>query len=41
LDAKAAPKWLCHGRRVYMFDGTIVAMLETPENQQAYPQNVT
>ena len=38
LDAKADPKWLWKGRRVYMFDGTTVTMPDTPENQQAYPQ---
>jgi hypothetical protein len=38
LDAKAKPKWLWQGRRVYMFDGTTVTMPDTPENQQAYPQ---
>jgi hypothetical protein len=38
LDAKADPKWLWHGRRVYMFDGTTVSMPDTASNQQAYPQ---
>lgn len=38
LDAKVDPKWLWKGRRVYMFDGTIVSMPDTPENQAAYPQ---
>lgn len=38
LDAKADPKWLWKGRRVYMFDGTTVTMPDTPENQRAYPQ---
>jgi hypothetical protein len=41
LDAQAGAKWLWQGRRVYMFDGTTVSMPDTPENQQAYPQNVT
>jgi hypothetical protein len=38
LDAKADPKWLWKGRRVYMFDGTTVSMPDTPRNQLAYPQ---
>ena len=38
LDAKAEPKWLWKGRRVFMFDGTTVTMPDTPENQEAYPQ---
>lgn len=38
LDSKTDPKWLWKGRRVYMFDGTIVSMADTPENQAAYPQ---
>ncbi len=38
LDAKADPRWLWKGRRVYMFDGTTVTMPDTPENQTAYPQ---
>jgi len=38
LDAKADPRWLWKGRRVYMFDGTTVTMSDTPENQAAYPQ---
>ncbi|MGB7346459.1 MAG: IS4 family transposase [Pirellulaceae bacterium] len=40
LDAKADTKWLWKGRQVYMFDGTTVSMPDTPENQEAYPQNV-
>jgi hypothetical protein len=38
LDAKAEQRWLWKGRRVYLFDGTTVAMPDTPENQQDYPQ---
>jgi hypothetical protein len=41
LDTKAETKWLWQGRRVYMFDGTTVSMPDTPQNQQAYPQNVS
>ena len=40
LDGKADPKWLWKGRRVYAYDGSTVTMPDTPENQQAYPQNV-
>ncbi|HUQ70146.1 MAG TPA: IS4 family transposase [Planctomycetaceae bacterium] len=38
MDAQADPRWLWHGRRVYLFDGTTVTMPDTPENQAAYPQ---
>jgi hypothetical protein len=38
LDAKADPRWLWKGRRVYMFDGTTVSMPDTEANQEAYPQ---
>jgi len=38
LDAQADPRWLWHGRRVYLFDGTTVTMPDTPANQAAYPQ---
>ena len=38
LDSKCDPKWLWKRRRVYMFDGSIVSMPDTPENQDAYPQ---
>src|SRR5262249_22665395 len=38
LDEKALRRWLCQGRRVYLFDGTTVTMPDTPANQAAYPQ---
>lgn len=38
LDAKNDPQWLWKGRPVYMFDGTVVSMPDTAENQAAYPQ---
>lgn len=38
LQSQADLKWLWKGRRVYMFDGTIVSMPDTFANQQAYPQ---
>ena len=30
--------WLWHGRHVYLVDGTTASMPDTPENQEAYPQ---
>lgn len=38
LDSKTDRKWLWKGRPVYMFDGTVVSMPDTPENQAEYPQ---
>jgi hypothetical protein len=38
LDDQAERRWLWHGRRVYLFDGTTVTMPDTPKNQAAYPQ---
>jgi hypothetical protein len=38
LDDQAEGRWLWHGRRVYLFDGTTVTMPDTPKNQAAYPQ---
>jgi hypothetical protein len=38
LDDQAEQRWLWHGRRVYLFDGTTVTMPDTRENQAAYPQ---
>ena len=37
LDAHADARWLWKGRRVYLFDGSTVAMPDTPENRAAYP----
>ena len=31
------PQWLWKGRRVYLFDGSSVAMPDTPENRREYP----
>ncbi len=31
--------WLWHGRHVRLVDGSTVSMPDTPENQEAYPQN--
>ena len=38
LEASAKEKWLWKGRRVLAYDGSTVSMLDTTENQQAYPQ---
>jgi Transposase DDE domain len=38
LDARSERRWWWKGRRVYLFDGTTVAMPDTPENQATYPQ---
>jgi hypothetical protein len=38
LETGADPKWRWKGRRVYTFDGTVVSMPDTLENQAAYPQ---
>jgi Transposase DDE domain len=38
LEGRVEPKWLWKGRHVYLFDGTTVAMPDTPGNQEAYPQ---
>jgi hypothetical protein len=37
LDAKADWRWLWKGRRVRLFDGSTVAMPDTPENRAEYP----
>ena len=31
-------QWLWRGRHVYLVDGTTLSMADTPENQEAYPQ---
>jgi hypothetical protein len=38
LEDKVKPEWRWKGRRIYMFDGTVISMPDTPENQAAYPQ---
>lgn len=38
LDKQVDPKWLWKGRRVYMFDGTMVSMPDTRANRKAYPK---
>ena len=38
LDGQTDRKWLWKGRPVYMFDGTMVSMPDTPDNQAEYPQ---
>jgi hypothetical protein len=37
LDAQVDQKWLWKGRRVYLYDGSSVAMPDTPENRAEYP----
>lgn len=38
LDRNANPQWLWKQRHVYSFDGSVVSMPDTPENQAVYPQ---
>ncbi|GMQ90562.1 MAG: IS4 family transposase [Gammaproteobacteria bacterium] len=38
-ETKLDKPWLWHGRSIYLVDGTTVSMPDTPENQEAYPQN--
>ncbi len=38
LEQAARPAWLWHGRHVKLIDGFTFTMLDTPENQQAFPQ---
>jgi hypothetical protein len=37
LDARVDPQWLWKGRRVQLFDGSSVAMPDTPENRKESP----
>src|SRR5215471_14564061 len=37
LDARVDRRWLWKGRRVCLFDGSTVAMPDTPENRREYP----
>jgi hypothetical protein len=37
LDERVDPKWLWKGRRIYLFDGSTVAMPDTTENRAEYP----
>ena len=41
LESGVDPQWRWKQRRVYVFDGSTVSMPDTPENQRAYPQNVS
>jgi len=38
VEDESPEAWLWHGRRVRLVDGSTVTMPDTPENQQAYPQ---
>src|SRR5262249_10990043 len=37
LDARVERRWLWKGRRVLLFDGSSVAMPDTPANRKEYP----
>jgi hypothetical protein len=37
-EKQVEPKWLWHGRHVYLADGTTISMPDTPQNQKVYPQ---
>lgn len=39
LSDQATTDWLWKGRRVYLVDGSIISMPDTPANQEAYPQH--
>ena len=39
LEASASARWNWRGRRVVLFDATVMSMPDTPSNQAAYPQN--
>lgn len=41
LTENIPPEWLWRGRPVYLIDGTTVTLPDTPENQEAYPQQKT
>jgi putative transposase len=38
VEDESPEKWLWHGRKVRVVDGSTVTMPDTPENQAAYPQ---
>ena len=38
IEAGASDDWLWKGRRVSLVDGMTASMLDTPRNQQAFPQ---
>src|SRR5206468_1872896 len=38
LEQAAPPQWHWHGLNVYLGDGTIILLPDTPENQAAFPQ---
>ena len=37
LEGQVDPQWLWKGRRVHLYDGSSVAMPDTPENRTEYP----
>ena len=38
LDSQTPQQWRCNQRRIRVVDGTTVTLPDTPENQQAFPQ---
>jgi len=38
LEDAVPPRWLWHGKHVFLVDGETISLPDTPENQQAYPQ---
>jgi hypothetical protein len=38
VHEKTPGDWLWKGRRIRLIDGTTLAMPDTPENQQKFPQ---
>jgi hypothetical protein len=41
VEDESPERWLWHGRKVRVVDGSTVTMPDTPENQAAYPQQKT
>jgi len=41
LDEQVPAEWLWHGRRARLVDGFTFTLMDTPENQRAYPQAKT
>jgi Transposase DDE domain len=38
-EARARPEWLWKGRQIYLADGSVVSMPDTPRNQRVFPQS--
>lgn len=41
VEEESPERWLWHGRKVRVVDGSTITMPDTPENQAAYPQQKT